>query len=33
VPASPSGKGDLWGYGDLFSFDFKDVGAAVVGEM
>jgi hypothetical protein len=32
VPASPSGKGEAC-IGDLFNFDFKDVGAAVVGEM
>jgi hypothetical protein len=30
VPASPSGKGEAC-IGDLFNFDFKDVGAAVVG--
>jgi hypothetical protein len=32
VPASPSGKCEacIW---DLFHFDFKDVGAAVVSEM
>jgi hypothetical protein len=32
VPASPSGKGEAC-IGNLFNFDFKDVGAAVVGEM
>jgi hypothetical protein len=32
VPASPSGKGETC-IGDLLNFDFKDVGAAVVGEM
>jgi hypothetical protein len=32
VPASPSGKGEAC-IGDFFNFDFKDVGAAVVGEM
>jgi hypothetical protein len=32
VPASPSGKGEAC-IGDLFNFDLKDVGAAVVGEM
>jgi hypothetical protein len=32
VPASPSGKGEACS-GDFFIFDFKDVGAAVVGEM
>jgi hypothetical protein len=32
MPASPYGKGEAC-IGDLFNFDFKDVGAAVVGEM
>jgi hypothetical protein len=32
VPASPSGKSEA-NIRDLFNFDFKDVGAAVVGEM
>jgi hypothetical protein len=32
VPASPSGKGEA-SIGDSFNFDFKDVGAAVVGEI
>jgi hypothetical protein len=32
VPASPSGKGEA-SIRDLLNFDFKDVGAAVVGEM
>jgi hypothetical protein len=32
VPASPSDKGEAC-IGDLFNFDFKDVGAAVVGKM
>jgi hypothetical protein len=32
VPASPSGKGEAC-IRDLFNFDFKDVGAAVAGEM
>jgi hypothetical protein len=32
VPASPSGKGVAC-IGDLFNFDFKDIGAAVVGEI
>jgi hypothetical protein len=32
VPASRSGKGEAC-IGDLFNFDLKDVGAAVVGEM
>jgi hypothetical protein len=32
VPASPPGKGEA-SIRDLFNFDFKDVGAAVVGEM
>jgi hypothetical protein len=32
VPASPSGKGEAC-IGDFFNFYFKDVGAAVVGEM
>jgi hypothetical protein len=32
VPASPSGKREAC-IGDLLNFDFKDVGAAVVGEM
>jgi hypothetical protein len=32
VPASPSGKGEAC-IGDLFNFDLKYVGAAVVGEM
>jgi hypothetical protein len=32
VPASPSGKGEAC-IGDFFNFDFKDVGAVVVGEM
>jgi hypothetical protein len=32
VPAGPSGKGEAC-IRDLFNFDFKDVGAAVVGEM
>jgi hypothetical protein len=32
VPASPFGKGKAC-IGDLFNFDFKDVGAAVVGEL
>jgi hypothetical protein len=31
VPASPSGKGEAY-IRDLFNFDFKVVGAAVVGE-
>jgi hypothetical protein len=30
VSANPSGKGDAC-IGDFFNFDFKDVGAAVVG--
>jgi hypothetical protein len=32
VPASPSGKGEAC-IGDFFNFDFKDVGAAIVGEI
>jgi hypothetical protein len=32
VPASPFDKGEAY-IGDFFNFDFKDVGAAVVGEM
>jgi hypothetical protein len=32
VPASPPGKGETC-IGDLFNSYFKDVGAAVVGEM
>jgi hypothetical protein len=32
VPASPSGKDEAC-IGDFFNFDFKDVGADVVGEM
>jgi hypothetical protein len=32
VPASPSGKGKAC-IGDLFRFDFKNVGAVVMGEM
>jgi hypothetical protein len=32
VPANPSGKGEVC-IGNLFNFDLKDVGAAVVGEM
>jgi hypothetical protein len=32
VPASPSGKGEAC-IRDLFNFEFKDVEAAVVGEM
>jgi hypothetical protein len=32
MPSSPSGKGEAC-IGDLFDFDLKDVGAAVVGEM
>jgi hypothetical protein len=32
VPASPSGKDEAC-IGDFFNFYFKDVGAAVVGEM
>jgi hypothetical protein len=32
VRTSPSSKGETC-IRDLFSFDFKDVGAAVVGEM
>jgi hypothetical protein len=32
VPASPPAKGES-SIGDLFNFDFKDVGAAVVGKM
>jgi hypothetical protein len=31
-PASPFGTGEEC-IGDFFNFDFKDVGAAVVGEM
>jgi hypothetical protein len=32
VPASPSGKGEAC-IGDSFNFDFKDVAAALEGEM
>jgi hypothetical protein len=32
VPGRPSGKGEAC-IGDFLNFDFKDVGAAVVGEM
>jgi hypothetical protein len=32
VPAGPSGKGEAC-IGDLLNFEFKDVGAAVVGGM
>jgi hypothetical protein len=32
VPASPSSNGEAC-IGDFFNFDFKDVGAAVVGEI
>jgi hypothetical protein len=32
VPASRSGSGEAF-IGDLFNFDFKDVGAIVVSEM
>jgi hypothetical protein len=32
VPVGPSGQGEAC-IGDLFNFDLKDVGVAVVGEM